>query len=85
MTELEYDILDELYFVQSFDYLLGSLDLDEDILKKMLKSMFIKGWIRCYVTPSEEVFYGDVDLDSEYGHYYYTASKPGLHAHNLDD
>ena len=85
MTHLEYDILDELYFVQSFDNLLLSLDLDKETLKKSLKTMFIKGWIRCYNTPTDELFQGDVDLDSEYAQYFYIASKSGLLAHSLDD
>ena len=85
MTELEYDILDELYFIQSFDNLLSSLDLDPETLKRMLKTMFIKGWIRCYITPYEEIYQRDLDLDTEYGKYLYTASKAGLLAHNLED
>ena len=84
MTELEYDIIDEIYFVQSFDNLLSSLDLDPETLKRMLKSMFIKGWIRCYINPSEEIFQWDLDLDSDYGQYLYTASKAALLAHNMD-
>lgn len=84
MTDLEYDILDELYFLKSFDSLKESLDLDDDMLKRSLKSMFIKGWIRCYITPADEVFYGDIDLDAEYDRYLYIASKKGLLAHTID-
>ena len=85
MTELEYDILDEIYFVQSFDTLRNGLDLDPETLVRMLKSMFIKGWIRCYTNPSEEIFQWDIDLESEYEQYLYVASKAGMLAHNMDD
>jgi hypothetical protein len=85
MTELEYDILDELYFITSFNELVDRVDLDQESLKRILKSMFIKGWIRCYSSPFEEIFPGDVDLENEYVKYLYTASKAGLRAHNLDD
>ena len=83
--KLEYDILDEIYFVQSFESLRNSLDIDRETLIRMLKSMFLKGWIRCYINPSEEIFQRDIDLDSEYGRYLYIASKAGMLAHNMDD
>ena len=81
MTDIEYDILDELYFLKGFNDLLDALDIDEIMLKGSLKSMFIKGWIRCYSSPINEIFYGDVDLENAYDRYLYIASKKGLQAH----
>lgn len=84
MTDLEYDILDELYFIKSFDDLIASLDIEDEILKRMLKTMMIKGWVRSYITPSEELPVGEANMDTDCRHYLYIASKSGLLSHNLD-
>jgi len=85
MTDLEYDILDELYFLKSFSDLNLTLDIEEEVLKRMLKTMMIKGWVRCYVTPSNELPVGEADMDSDFRQYLYIASKSGLLAHNIDE
>ena len=82
MSDLEYDVLDELYFVQSFADLMGPTDLEEKELRPILLKMLNKGWIRCYKTVSEEVSAEEVDFELEFRNYYYLASKAGLLAHN---
>ena len=82
MTGRENDLLDEIYFIQSFINLAASLGWKDDIVLETLKSLHAKGWIRCYKTPSEEVTSEDIDLESNFKEYYYLASKKGLFAHN---
>lgn len=82
MSDLEYDVLDELYFVQSFSGLMETTDLEEKELKPILLKLLNKGWIRCYKTVSEEVPTAEVDFELEFRNYFYLASKAGLLAHN---
>lgn len=84
MTDLEFDILDELYFVQSFDYLEKALDMDEQTLKDNLDGLVEKGWVKCFLNHTEEVFKEDVNIDKYYRQYSYLATKQGLLAHNAD-
>lgn len=85
MTDLEYDLLDELYFVQSFDYLQNALAIEEPVLKETLELLLKKGWVKCFVNNTEEVFIEDMDFEKRYRQYSYLATKQGLLAHNADD
>ena len=81
MSDLEYDVLDELYFIQSFEVLIKTTHLEDKELKQVLMSMFKKGWIRCFRSASEEIPSDEIDLETEYMKYLYLASKSGLMAH----
>ncbi len=82
MTELEFDILDEMYFLISFDKLRQELELETDLLVDQLANLHSKGWIR--------ILSGEVDahpdalanFKEEFRNYNYLASKTGLLAHN---
>lgn len=82
MTDLEFDVLDELYFVVPFQHLQDELDLDVNTLKEVLKSLLDKGWIKCFLSASEEAISSEIDFENKYKDYYYLASKQGLLAHN---
>ena len=82
MSDLEFDVLDELYFVQPFDHLISELELEKSDLKEILKSMLDKGWIKCFRTMSDEVFPEDLDFENKYADYFYLATKKGLLTHN---
>ena len=82
MTELEYEILDELYFVISFQELLEKLSLDEPELKKCLASLLQQNYIKCFRTISDEIPPEHLDFENNYRNYHYLASKEGLFAHN---
>ena len=81
MSELEYDILDELYFMIHFDELLERIGLDDDEIRPILAKLLRKGWIRVYQEPQEELDAELVDLEIHFRNYYYLASKDGLKAH----
>ena len=82
MSDLEFDVLDELYFVVHFTELVKATELDESELKPLLIKLYNKGWLRCYSEPDEELDNSSVDLEVNYHKYYYLASKEGLKAHN---
>jgi hypothetical protein len=85
MSDLEFDVLDELYFVQSFEHLKLTLGWEDDLLRDTLHKLLDKKWIRCYLNPNEEIFGDDIDFKTSYWKYYYLASKAGLFAHNSID
>lgn len=82
MTDLEFDVLDELYFVIGFRQLQEELDIEEEVLKATLSTLLDKGWAKCFLSVSEEALQDEIDFDNSYKEYYYLASKTGLLAHN---
>lgn len=82
MTEEEFDVLDELYFVQSFDFLLEELEMEAAALKTVLSALIEKGWVKCFFSMQEEALSHELQMDSKYREYFYLATKEGLMAHN---
>jgi len=82
MTDLEYDILDELYFVISFSELQQKMSLEENLLKEALQMLLGQGYIKCFSNVSDELPPEHVDFENNYRNYHYLASKEGLFAHN---
>jgi len=82
MTDQEFDVLDELYFLQSFSSLEKALKINGDELSGILQILIEKGWVRCFSNPVQELKYDKGRYQKEYRNYYYLASKEGLLAHN---
>lgn len=82
MSDQEFDVLDELYFVQSFEEVKESSGLAEEPLKQLLLEMWEKGWIRCMENREEEPGVDKEDFSKNYSRYFYLATKKGLLAHN---
>ena len=82
MTDAEFDILDELYFLQSYKDLTKSLDMSDGEIKSALEKLIIKGWVKCYISPTAEIELDIGELEKEYWNYHYLATKAGLLAHN---
>ena len=82
MTDNEFDLLDELYFLQSYPYLVKTLNMSEDVIHSTLDILLKKGWIKCYISPTEEIDFDISKFEKEYWNYHYLATKAGLLAHN---
>ncbi|MBT29670.1 MAG: transporter [Thalassobius sp.] len=82
MSDIEFDVLDELYFVTWFSDLMETTELSDQELKICLKSLIEKGWVKCYRNINEEELIDDMDFDNKYSDYAYLATKAGLLAHN---
>lgn len=82
MSEIEYDLLDEMYFLVSFQHLLNETPYDEPSIKAALKAMLEKGWIRCYEGNEEQPISDTAAFEQAYQHYRYLATKEGLLVHN---
>lgn len=86
MNRLEFDLLDELYFVKSYNEISDSLEWEDKKILKTLQSVYAKGWLRCYLTPTQEILDDDdIDIEKNYKKYFYLASKAGLFAHNSNE
>ncbi len=82
MSDTEFDVLDELYFVQSFKALHGQLKISEDALKETLAELIRQGWVKILQSQDEEISPDEANFDVHYANYYYLATKAGLLAHN---
>ena len=82
MTDEEFDLLDELYFVYSFNHIKNELSWETESLKKVLRLLVDKGWVKCFKNVHEELPKEEVEFESNFEQYFYLASKAGLFAHN---
>ncbi|EON79415.1 hypothetical protein ADIS_0105 [Lunatimonas lonarensis] len=81
MTDDEFDLLDELYFLQSYEYLKETLGWEHSRLVATLDLLYAKEFVKCYSAPDTEVF-GEVNLERDGHRFYYLATKMGLLKHN---
>ena len=81
MTDEEFDLLDELYFVQHYTYLKETLAWEDELLLATLQSLYEKGFIKCLSEPDSEIF-DQVDFSKEGNNLFYLATKKGLMEHN---
>jgi hypothetical protein len=82
MSDTEFDLLDELYFVQSLAQLQQSLGWGEGELKQALAALAEKGWVRCAALLDGQEPPAAPDILAEGEQYLYLATKAGLLAHN---
>lgn len=82
MSDEEFDVLDELYFVISYDELEENLPHLKKVLKDLLSTLLKKGYIKCLVKDSEEEVLDTFEFNLNYKKYNYLATKAGLLAHN---
>lgn len=82
MTEIEYNILDELYFVCSFSDLKEKLRLSEGELKFNLLNLIDKGWLNYFQELDGIQNPSLADVSKALNNLYFLASKEGLFAHN---
>jgi hypothetical protein len=83
MTDEEFDLLDQLYFVQSFPELLQTTGLEEGALLEQLQQLFEKNWLRTVALLDGDTPPDNSAILTEGKQYFYVASKEGLLAHNL--
>ena len=82
MTDEEYLVLDELYFIIDFEDLADRTEIPEERLKRMLIDFYAKGWIRCFTKNGEEVSVRLEAMQDAFREYRYLISKDGLFAHH---
>lgn len=81
MSDHEYDVLDELYFLIGFKELKENVGMEDDELLAVLQKLHQKDWIKCFEAPDLEISAETVDLEIDFRKYQYLATKAGLKAH----
>ncbi len=82
MTDLEFDIIDELYFVNSFTDLREKLRLSEGELKFNLLNLVEREWVNYFAELDGLQNPSLADMSKSLTGLYFLASKQGLLAHN---
>ncbi len=82
MTDIEFELIDHLYFVQSFEALCNEMEMEEDALKALLLTMVQKEWVKVMDKVSDEEILSTDQWLTNCSGYFYLATKKGLFAHN---
>ena len=83
MTNTEYDIIDELYFVTHYRELKDQTSFEDEKIKENLVNLIQEGLVKVYYPIDQELELGNIDIEANYKSYFYLASKKGLFEHNL--
>jgi len=82
MTDYEFDLLEELYFIRSYSDLSTSLGWANHLLIAQLHNLYMKGWLRCVALIDGDTPPENPDILNFATEYHYVASKEGLMQHN---
>ena len=82
MTDEEYEIIDQLYFVVGYAELAGTATLQPVVIRQVLWDIIEKGWVKCLSGPETEIWPDEDEFARNYSNYYYLATKKGLFKHN---
>ncbi|WP_276497031.1 hypothetical protein [Pontibacter litorisediminis] len=83
MSNNEFDILDELYFVTSYADLRSTLSLTDQELCAALQSLIHRGYVKIlYPDPDTELEYEEATFGKQCQEYFFLATKAGLVVHN---
>ncbi|MBC7451104.1 MAG: transporter [Cytophagales bacterium] len=82
MTDTEFELIDQLYFVQSFHDLSNSMGMNEKELTEALKNVFGKGWMKVLDKHTDAEIADMQVWEKDLTNFYYLATKKGLFAHN---
>jgi hypothetical protein len=83
MTTTEYDIMDQLYFVTSYDDIKELSGVEESTITTALWKFIDRRWVKCFDGPENEIEVEEGDFRANFAKYHYLASKEGLMAHNM--
>ncbi|WP_439882250.1 hypothetical protein ACSX1A_03610 [Pontibacter sp. MBLB2868] len=83
MSENEFDILDELYFVTSYPDLKSTLSLTDNEICAALQSLIRHGYVKIlYPDQDTEHEYNEAEFSKNCQKYFFLATKAGLVVHN---
>jgi len=84
LSEVQFDILDALYFVESYDHILEDAPYPETVVRAEMHTLIDRGWVQVMRLDEEKGDYlrtAIYDLDNMRD-FYYLATKEGLLKHN---
>lgn len=81
MSDEEFEVIDELYFVTPYQDLKSTVEYSDNSLKSILVGLIEKGWVKVYKSVDEEIDLSQVD-QNDLPNCFFLASKKGLFEHN---
>jgi len=82
LTDLEFELIDALYFTLPFGRLKAELEWEENVLKEELLKLIRKGWVKCIEEKGDEEVEDLQEIESNYKNLSFVATKEGLLEHN---
>jgi len=82
MTDTEFEILDELYFVKTIKELSTILAIDHAIILKEVENLLEKKWVKVLDLSDNEIEVTKTEYLSNYNQFRFNITKTGLIAHN---
>lgn len=84
LTDLQFDILDSLYFVEPFERILDEVGQPENIVAAELRQMIARRWVQPmrYDDKVRDYVKSPVHDTDNLRAYHYLATKEGLLIHN---
>ncbi len=82
MSDAEYEILDELYFIKTFGELQGLFMSGEFHLEEELWKLIQKEWVKILGDQDEEIVLEKDEFMEQKTKFRFNATKKGLMAHN---
>lgn len=83
MNEQEIDLMDELYFVQSYSNVKNAIEWEDQVLQKYLLGLYEKEYVKILTNHDEEYEGSTKDLNAvPWKDLYFLATKKGLLEHN---
>ena len=82
MTDIEFELIDNLYFVQSFEALCKTMGMNEYEMKQQLLSLVQKDWVKVMDKQTDEEISNIEIWTAACDNYFYLATKKGLFEHN---
>lgn len=82
MTEEEFEVLDQLYFVTAFSELKKAVDMNEVELVRVIHLLIGKAWVKCYNSKLELISLDESQIKENFQSLSFLATKAGLMAHN---
>jgi hypothetical protein len=83
MSDNEFDLMDELYFVVSYDVIKEALNWENELLNQTLYSLHQKDYLKILKTHDQEFSQSISDFENfNWEDKFYVASKKGLLLHN---
>ena len=81
-TDNYYSIIDELYFIETFDKLKTETNIEENILKQCLWELISNDYVKIMHNYDEEISVAIEEFEEKFKIFHYIASKKGLKWHN---
>ena len=82
MTDQEFDLMDELYFVKTFTELTDVKHIKHQTIIETLKQLLEQHWVKILDENDNEIGYNATSFAKNINNYHFIATKAGLLAHN---